>query len=261
MAITDWPAALRAAGLQVQEHNGWPNTPRPQGNLAALQGVFWHHDASPAGNSPGALDWIIGAYNGAEPAAQVWVGTRDNPVWHFVGTGYASHAGVVRGSLTSKNTVGVETDWTINEAGGTALFDSLRRGFAAICQVEGRGADFVTFHKVEASPRGRKTDPYFPGTDPYDDSKWDGQLAAERARIQALIDGGRINLPNDGIDWDDIVATATEAQLQQLLDGAEAASWLKRSIQEVSGGFQNLKTTNDTVADIQIKVTPAGPGK
>jgi hypothetical protein len=76
-----------------------------------------------------------------------------------------------------------------------ALHSSLRRGFAAICKVEHRGSDFVTFHKIEASPLGRKQDPYFTGTNPTDVSDYPKQLANERAAIQQIMEGSAVKPP------------------------------------------------------------------
>lgn len=186
MGIKQWPAALRAANVTVREVNGFPGNDRGRPMPLRPAGVFWHHDASPAGPSPGSLGWITNSYNSGSPSAQIWVDRAG--CWYFVGSGYASHAGVVRGPLTSANCIGIETDHTI-EPMAPALLHSMRRGLAAVCRLEGRRADFVTFHKIEATPRGRKIDPYF-GGNANDTSKWDAELARERMIINGLIDGG-----------------------------------------------------------------------
>jgi LysM repeat protein len=187
MGIKQWPAALRAAGIQVREVNGFPGNDRgrPMPNRPAA--VFWHHDATPKGSTPGALGWITQSYNAGSPSAQIWVDYAG--VWYFVGSGYASHAGVTRGPLDSSNSIGIETDHTGPEVMSAALLRSMQVGLAAVCRVEGRRADFVTFHKIEASPRGRKIDPYF-GGEPNDASRWDGELAQQRSIINGIIDGG-----------------------------------------------------------------------
>jgi hypothetical protein len=186
VGIKQWPAALRAAGIQVREVNGFPNNDRGRPMPDHPAAVFWHHDATPAGPTPGALGWITDSYNSGSPSAQIWVDYQG--VWYFVGSGYASHAGVVRGNLTSSNCIGIETDHTGPEVMSAALLRSMQVGLAAVCRVEGRRADFVTFHKIEASPRGRKIDPYF-GGEPNDTSRWDGELATQRSIINSIIDG------------------------------------------------------------------------
>jgi hypothetical protein len=203
MTIKDWPKALENAGLKVQKHNNFDGQALANPCINP-QRVFWHHDASPAGSSPGALDWMINSYNAKSPSAQIWVDYTGT--WHFVGAGYASHAGVTRGPWISSNSVGVETDHTINETMNPDLLNSMRAGFAAICRAEGKTSEFVTFHKIEASPRGRKTDPYFSNTDPYDSSKWDQQLANEQAIIQNIINGGASKPTNVTKEWDEMAS-------------------------------------------------------
>jgi len=86
MGIRSWPDFLRSAGVAVQEHNNW-KTNAPLGELPAKPKIVWHHDASPAGPSPGALNWIINAYNNRNASAQIWIGY--DGVWHFIGSGVA----------------------------------------------------------------------------------------------------------------------------------------------------------------------------
>lgn len=191
MSILQWPDALRGAGCSVFERPGWRNN-QPQGGLSSpLKGLFWHHDATPAGSTPGGWGWICQSYDAGQPSAQLWMDIVGQ--WRFAGSGYASHAGVVGGSLSSKNCVGLETDHTSGENYTSAQTESLHRGFAAICKVEGRGSDFITFHKIEASPHGRKQDPWFkPG---FDYAEWQRELGVERRVIQNYIDLGGVVIP------------------------------------------------------------------
>lgn len=185
MSIKQWPGWLTKAGIKVQTHNNFEIQ-----TMAAPcinpRGVFWHHDASPPGYSPGALNWMIGAYNAKQPSAQIWVDYFG--IWHFVGAGYASHAGVVRGPLTSSNAIGIETDHTSSEPMSAALLNSMRYGIAAVAAGEGHDASFMTFHKCEATPLGRKQDPYFEGN-PTNTSLYFRQLEDERAIINKIIRG------------------------------------------------------------------------
>lgn len=205
MALTQWADALRSSPYfkyGVEEHNNWKNN-RPLGDLASLDGVFWHHDASPEGPSPGDVGWLISAYNARQPSAQIIIGY--DGTWHFVGSGRAYHSGTVRGPLDWSNTVGIETDHTSYEVMSPRLKDSIETGLAVICVLEGRDAGFVTFHKIEARPLTRKQDPYF-GGDALDTSKWEGELATERGIIQqhiSNIGGGQTSTPTPDDDEDD----------------------------------------------------------
>ena len=190
MALTQWADALAHTPYfkyGVREWNNWKNN-RPLGDLASLDGVFWHHDASSPGPSPGDVDWLITSYNAKQPSAQIIISY--DGTWNFVGSGRAYHAGVVRGPLDWSNTVGIETDHTSNEVMSPRLKDSIETGLAVICVLEGRDADFMTFHKIEARPLTRKQDPYFSG-DPLDTSQWEGELRTERAIIQTHINNIR----------------------------------------------------------------------
>jgi len=185
MGILAWPDYLRAAGIKVAEHNNWRSN-RPLGNLPDRPYLVWHHDASPVGASPGALDWIINAYNAQDASAQIWVGY--DGTWHFVGSGIAWHTGaVLSGMPNNYNAVGVETDETTGETWSVALLDALRRGTAAIAAAEGYDpASWLHFHKTICSPPGRKSDPS--GLD----------LGAERATVRALMSGKNPVQPKPG---------------------------------------------------------------
>jgi hypothetical protein len=213
MAIESWPAALRAHGIQVQLHNGFPNTPKPQGDLPdRIQAFYWHHDATPPGPTPGGLSWLISAYNAGNPSAQIWIDTKG--VWHFGGAGVASHAGVVF-SLPNQVTVGGETDHTVNEAYPTVQLDSIRKGVAICAIQEGRDADFLVFHKTQAKPRGRKQDPWFDGQSNNMDN-WGPELGRERGIVQRFINeirgGGTTAPPVTGDD------ELSAAEVQKIID-------------------------------------------
>lgn len=176
MGIRAWPDYLRAAGIKVQEHNNWRNN-APLGELPSRPKIVWHHDASPAGPSPGALDWIIGAYNRQDASAQIWVGY--DGTWHFIGSGVAWHTGnVMPGMPGNYEAVGVETDETTGETWSPALLNSLRKGTAAIASAEGYDPEnWLHFHKTICKPPGRKSDP-------------EGlELASERRTVRALMSG------------------------------------------------------------------------
>jgi hypothetical protein len=114
--------------------------------------VLWHHDASPQGDSPGALDWM--KYMEIAPAGAIWVcsgcnGKHASGTWHLIAAGLSNHAGTGgndpkrRGNtwgvpVDGMNAValGIETDHTYGERWTgpkkQAQLNSLRRGTAAI---------------------------------------------------------------------------------------------------------------------------------
>lgn len=114
--------------------------------------ILWHHDASPSGDSPGALEWM--KYMEIAPAGAIWVcsgcnGKHASGTWHLIAAGLSNHAGTggndpaKRGNtwgvpVDGMNAValGIETDHTYNEswkgAKKQAQLNSLRRGTAAI---------------------------------------------------------------------------------------------------------------------------------
>lgn len=158
MTVAAAPDILRAAGVQVVVEDTWNLTPLGEFPAAAPV-IVWHHDASPAGASPGALDWIKNAYRAQDPSAQFWVDTQG--VWHCIGRGLAWHAGkVLPGMPGNYQAVGVETDHTVGEDWPDALLTSLRRGTAALLKEWGHTAQLgLWFHKQICDPPGRKSDP------------------------------------------------------------------------------------------------------
>lgn len=174
MLLHTWlPQTLRDAGINVVETSGWRS--RSHGELPSNVKVVWHHDASPPGDSPGALNWMISNY--PESSANIWVNRQG--VWHMVGTGVSWHAGRVKDGMPDNfSSIGIETDHTTAELWPPAQLDSLRKGTAAIFAKQGVAADWLHFHKTICSPTGRKSDP-------------DGlDLGPERSRVAKLITGG-----------------------------------------------------------------------
>lgn len=208
MAYATWlPDVLTAAGVKVVTYPGWATrsslgkrNPGPAGPLATTRpAVLWHHDASPPGDSPGALNnWMRPqlAVPGAA-SANVWVDRAGT--WHILAAGTTWHAGDVNDSRWSNNnSIGIETDHTTGEDWPPALLSSLRRGTAAILTHVGRTPeDGLNFHKHVALPRGSKVDP-------------DGlDLTYERATVGALMTN-----PTQGED--DMADPATQAQLARI---------------------------------------------
>lgn len=169
--ISHWPAVLRAAGIPVVVH---PAVSRLSNGTLRDHNIVWHHDASPVGDSPGALSWMLQNYHNS--SAQVWVDRRGT--WYIISYGVAWHAGRVNDAkFDNYHSVGIETDHTTGEAWPTAQIDSLRRGTAAILKHEGKTTASLGFHKTICVPPGRKSDP-------------DGlSLASERQTVAALMSG------------------------------------------------------------------------
>lgn len=126
-----------------------------------LRGVMWHHDASPHGDSPGALQWCM--YSELAPCAAIWVDRAGK--WWIYAAGATNHAGVGASPLAPNSTgnqyyLGIETDHTLNEPWPKAQLDSLRKGTAVIMKHYGLDPmKALEFHKDYALPPGRKNDP------------------------------------------------------------------------------------------------------
>ena len=136
-----------------------------QGYSPGVLGIMWHHDGSPAGDSPGALWWMMYGAKDTDgtdltPAASAWVDRYGK--WHVYAAGKTNHAGRGNHPLSGPDNgnavfYGIETDHTTGEAWPAAQLRSLRLGTAALCLAWGLRADAVTFHKTYAP--GRKNDP------------------------------------------------------------------------------------------------------
>lgn len=189
MLLTWAPDCLRQAGLQVVETSGCNN--RSHGQFPNSISGVWHHDASPPGDSPGALNWMISNWRSA--SANFWVNRQG--VWYVVGVGVAWHTGsVLSGMPNNFAAFGVETDQTVNEVPSPAMLESTRRGFAALLKKMGRNAQSLHFHKTIATPVGRKQDPWFDsGSNTV--ANWPKELSRERANVQRYMDGGAVKPP------------------------------------------------------------------
>lgn len=205
MLLHTWaPQCLRAAGLSVVETSGWTN--RSHGAYPDAINGIWHHDASPPGDSPGALNWMIDNWNNA--SANFWVNRQG--VWYCVGTGVSWHAGVVESGMPNNfNAFGVETDQTVNEIPSVTMVNSVRRGFAALLKQMGRNANSLYFHKTVAPLR--KQDPWL-GPSSANSGNWLNELAGERNNVQQLMTGAvPVPIP-PAKKWDDEMPSLITAQ-------------------------------------------------
>jgi hypothetical protein len=194
--LTDLADILRSAGVNVIEERytqgpyagknwkqvGWQGRP-----LTAFRYIMWHHDASPVGDSPGALHWV--KYSTLAPAGAIWVcsgcnGAHPSGTWHLYAAGLSNHAGT-GGPWTPNNgappvpingmnsvSLGIETDHTFGEswegAKKQAQLNSIRMGTAAILAAYNLPSNRVIRHldwtngMIDGNPRfatfGRKND-------------------------------------------------------------------------------------------------------
>lgn len=236
MLITSYPDIVRREGLAVEVVSGFAS--RSHGEFRRNPpAIVWHHDASPAGPSPGVLDWMISNWDNA--SANAWVDY--NGKWWFVGAGVAWHAGaVLPGMPGNYDAMGIETDYTVGETISWNLYDSLRRGTAAILRANGQTASDLHFHKTICSPVGRKSDP------------WALDLGTERNAVNSLIRGGRPSLPlpdpntpggpggADPRDWFDM-ATADElrAIVREEIKGIAENAAEARRLAAVAAGIKS----------------------
>lgn len=171
--ITDLPAVLRRAGIEVVLHEGWKSRGLSTSSRFEPRSLVWHHDASAPGDSPGVPAYMI--RNFANAGAQIWIDREGR--WHFIASGRAAHAGrTLPGRVDNYTSVGIETDHTTGEEWAPDLLDSLRKGTAAIlAHWRTTPVAGLHFHKTICDPPGRKVDP-------------DGlSLGAERGRVAALM--------------------------------------------------------------------------
>lgn len=182
--LKDLVQVLRQAGVDAEgmkykygPHAGktWKQVGWNGLGYTQLRGIMWHHDASPYGDSPGALDWCM--YSELAPCAAIWVDRYGK--WHVFAAGLTNHAGVGSSALAPNSTgnsvyLGIETDHNTGEDWPKQQIDSLRKGTAALMKhynLDPKVA--LEFHKTYAP--GRKNDP-------------DGlNLTVERRRVARLI--------------------------------------------------------------------------
>jgi hypothetical protein len=186
--FTDAAELLRAAGLEVEEVGNWKTRTATGSGYVDMRGILWHHDASPPGDSPGALQWMLTQ----GPAANCWVDRYGK--WFIYCGGVSYHAGTggpgwnIPKDMGNQFLWGVETDHTTGEKWPEAQLSSLRKGTAALLlglKLDPKFNGGLLFHYswtnggIDGLPKfatyGRKNDP-------------DGlDLAAERAVVSGIM--------------------------------------------------------------------------
>lgn len=189
--IRDAADILRAAGVPVIEETyvqgpyrgkSWKDVGFQGQQYRDVKFILWHHDASPVGDSPGALWWM--KYMEIAPAGCIWVcsgcnGAHPSGTWHLIASGLSNHAGtggpgwgLPKDSMNAY-AIGIETDHVYGEswkpAKKQAQLASLRLGTAALMRAYGlapnpsllRHLDW-TNGEIDGVPRlptyGRKND-------------------------------------------------------------------------------------------------------
>ena len=194
--LTELATILRQSGVPVIEETynrgpyagkKWDKVGYMGRGLTAFQYILWHHDASPAGPSPGALEWV--KYMNIAPAAAAWVclgchGKHLPGTWHVYAAGLSNHVGtggpwspmngqpyVGKDGMNARSW-GIEVDHTYGESWASdtkmAQLRSLRRGTAAVLRAYKMPPERVVRHldwtngDIDGVPRlatyGRKND-------------------------------------------------------------------------------------------------------
>ena len=156
------PAALRAAGLDVLEVDGWQTRDRP--GLFTPTGVLWHHTATtrrPPHDMPSLDVCIDGRSDLPGPLCQILAGRSGRLA--VISVGRCNHAGAggplpgIPANDGNRHLVGIELENDgIGEAYPAAQIDAAVTATAVILALLGQTPDRVWFHR-EWTPR--KPDP------------------------------------------------------------------------------------------------------
>lgn len=232
--LRDLAEILRQADVPVIEETynrgpyagkSWQQVGYMGRGLTSFDYILWHHDASPEGPSPGALEWV--KYMNIAPAAAAWVclgchGKHLPGTWHVYAAGLSNHAGtggpwsptngqpyVGRNGMNARSW-GIEVDHTYGESWSSEpklkQLRSLRRGTAAVLRAYKMPPERVIRHldwtngTIDGVPRlstyGRKND--IDGINLHSERKELGRLVGELngnerrlARLERLRRGWR----------------------------------------------------------------------
>lgn len=167
MLLTDLDRTLRAAGLAVEEVDGWKT--RGHGQLNGVRTITVHHTANggAAGNTP-SLNTVIKGRGGVKPLkgplSQLFL-ARDG-TWYVVASGVAWHAGVSRENrYTNLWALGIEAE-AVGVPGTKSDWPEVQmvsyaRGCRALIERYGLVIGDIRGHKETCAPEGRKSDPSF----------------------------------------------------------------------------------------------------
>lgn len=181
MMMTWLADVLRAAGLAVQEIDGWKT--RGRGQMVAAKGVLVHHTGGAAkGNAPSLNLIVNGRSDLPGPLSQLVLG-RDG-TFYVVAAGRCNHAGggIWMGiTAGNSNFIGIECEnmGTVADPWPVVQMTALRTGVAALLAHMGVDDMMVAGHREYALPAGRKIDPLF------DMNAFRAQVEAEMAKRPA----------------------------------------------------------------------------
>jgi hypothetical protein len=160
MYLTQLAKVLRAAGLDVEEVDGWKT--RGHGGMHdEIRTLTFHHTAGPRGGDMPSLGVLTNGRKGLRgPLAQLGVG-RSGRVY-VVAAGLCWHAGASRHiDYTNGYAVGVEAENTgTGQDWPDAQIAALATLFAALCIEFKLSPDDVLGHRETCNPPGRKIDPF-----------------------------------------------------------------------------------------------------
>jgi peptidoglycan hydrolase-like protein with peptidoglycan-binding domain len=157
--LTGLASVLRAAGLEVVEHDGWET--RGHGDLADVRTIVAHHTAGPRSGDLPSLGTVRDGRPGLDgPLSQLMVARSG--VWHVVAAGKCWHAGVVRdASYGNSYSIGIEAEATGTDPWPADQYRAYVDGVRALADHYKVPYSRVLGHKEVCYPSGRKTDPNF----------------------------------------------------------------------------------------------------
>lgn len=156
---------LRGVGLTVVEQNGWRGRGR---ELDSIEGVMWHHTASPTSSTLATNLHVVTNGNSIAPGPIANLLLWRDGTFHAIADGRCNHAGkgflpwigTDRGNACLLSIEAVNNG--VGEPWGEAMVEAYERATAAMLRHLGLGVERVVTHWEYATPRGRKIDPAGP---------------------------------------------------------------------------------------------------
>jgi hypothetical protein len=156
---------LRGAGLTVIEQPGWRGRGR---ELDSIEGVMWHHTASPTSSTLATNLHVVTNGNSIAPGPIANLLLWRDGTFHVIADGRCNHAGkgflpwigTDRGNACLLSIEAVNNG--VGEPWAEAMVEAYERATAAIVRHVGLGVERVVTHWEYATPRGRKIDPAGP---------------------------------------------------------------------------------------------------
>lgn len=217
-SLTWLSSVLRAAGLKVEEVDGWEL--RGHGDVGAIKGVLLHHTAGPRSGNISDLRTLIDGRGQPNPLAGPLcnLGLARDGSWHVIAAGRAYHAGAgLWQGVHDGNSqlVGIEmenTGLSDDNPWPDSQMQSAIKGAAAFLSHVHAAPIMCCAHLEYALPIGRKSDPSF-------------SVGNRNERIKAMV-AFRAKVA---------LAMNQPAPLfvAHLPDGTEDAKWLQHSLNDL----------------------------